>query len=99
LPPEQRASFNKFLKTKDNTQELGSFNVNAKENTVDFTAIETIVAGMFNTDILGKAQDIRNNSEINDLTSKLNSKGTDIETFDRNFQKEQDKLERDLAGQ
>lgn len=98
LPPEQRASFNKFLKTKDNTQELGSFNVNAKENTVDFTAIETIVAGMFNTDILGKAQDIRNNSEINDLTSKLNSKGTDIETFDRNFQKEQDKLEKALAN-
>tara|TARA_R110000744_G_C19321596_1_gene557688 strand:+ start:1206 stop:1370 length:165 start_codon:yes stop_codon:yes gene_type:complete len=53
---------------------------------------------LFDTSIIDKVREIRNNPKVSDLTTKLNTKGEEIKKFDRNFQKEQDALEKELAN-
>ena len=98
LPMEQRTAFNKFVELQDKTENIGDFDTNAKQNSIDFTNIDAITAWLFDTSIIDKVREIRNNPKVSDLTTKLNTKGEEIKKFDRNFQKEQDALEKELAN-
>tara|TARA_R110000765_G_scaffold3186_4_gene9955 strand:+ start:1506 stop:1847 length:342 start_codon:yes stop_codon:yes gene_type:complete len=44
LPIEQRTAFNKFVELQDKTENIGDFDTNAKQNSIDFTNIDAITA-------------------------------------------------------